>query len=114
MNNQMPFPMQRGDSFGRVVDMHNGGSSPLDWAIFALLLLLVLLVVTQLVATLLRPRGRGRWGMRHKGPGPWGPPDPLAFARLRYARGEIDRDAYVQLTQDLGGAPEPPAAPAPV
>lgn len=37
--------------------------------------------------------------------GPPGGPDPLAVARMRYARGEIGRDEYVQLAQDLGEAP---------
>ncbi|HEX7525507.1 MAG TPA: SHOCT domain-containing protein [Gaiellaceae bacterium] len=46
--------------------------------------------------------------------GPPGGPDPLAVARMRYARGEIGRDEYVQLAQDLGEAPaaEPPTPPA--
>jgi uncharacterized membrane protein len=115
MNQQPPFPMQRGFGFGRVVELHHGGGGPLEWTIFALLLVLIALVVAQLTATLLRPRHRGpMWGMRHKGPGPWGPPDPLAFARMRYARGEIDRDAHTHLTQDLGAEPDvvPPPAPA--
>ncbi len=106
----MPFPMQQGGpGFGRFVEFHRGGADPLDWAIFALLLVLILLVVAQLVVTLMRRRG----GPMHKfRGGPWGPPDPLAFARMRYARGEIARDAYVQLAHDLGGEPEPPPAPA--
>ncbi len=114
MDQQVPYPMQRGFDFERVGGMHRGGGDALDWAIFALLLLLVLLVVAQLAATLLRPRRGGprhMWRGGHKGPGPWGPSDPLDFARIRYARGEIDRNTYVQLTQDLGG--EPGAEPSP-
>jgi len=49
-------------------------------------------------------------------PGPAPRPDPaLEQARMRYARGEIDRDAYLRLVGDLGGdvaAPPPPAPPA--
>jgi hypothetical protein len=48
------------------------------------------------------------------GPGaatPTGPPVPaptdaaLAHARMRYANGEIDRDAFLAIWADLGGAP---------
>lgn len=111
----MPFPMQRGYGFERVGGMHRGGGDPLDWVIFALLLLLILLAVAEFAVLVRSRRGgpRHMWRGGHKGPGPWGPPDPLAFARMRYARGEIDRDTYVQLTQDLGGQPdvEPPPPP---
>ncbi|HVA30802.1 MAG TPA: hypothetical protein VMU58_06000 [Gaiellaceae bacterium] len=115
MDQPVPFPMQRGYGFGQV---HHGGGHPLDWVILALLLLLIALVVAQFATSLGRRRHRGpMWRMRHEGPGPWGtpgPPDPLAFARMRYARGEIDRETYLQLTQDLGGEPSaaPPPAPA--
>jgi uncharacterized membrane protein len=45
------------------------------------------------------------------GPG-WVPPSAaLEQVRSRYARGEIDREEFVQLSNDLGGAPVPPAAP---
>ena len=40
----------------------------------------------------------------------------LAHARMRYANGEIDRDAFLAIWTDLGGAPpaaEGAAAPAP-
>jgi uncharacterized membrane protein len=83
--------------------MHGGG---LGWAIFALLLILVLLVLTQLLLSAWRPRFAGARRM-HGGP-PWHGPDPGAIARMPYARGEISRDEYVQLTQDLGGEPAPP------
>ena len=105
MDQRIPFPMQQG-YFEHGQRMHGGG---LGWAIFALLLLLVLLVLTQLVLTAWRPRFAGP---RHGGP-PWHGPDPGAVARMRYARGEISRDEYTQLTQDLGGEPAPPAPPAP-
>lgn len=112
MNQQpVPFPMNRGQYMERVGGMHRGGGDVLDWVIFALLLLLILLVVAQLVLSLLRRKRFG--GPRHGGhfgPGgpPWGRPDPLAIAQVRFARGELDRDAYLQLVQDLGGAPPPP------
>ena len=73
-------------------------------------------MIAQLALILVR---RARYGgPQHKGGGMHGPPgglDPLAVARMRYARGEIGRDEYVQLAQDLGDAPaaEPPTPPAP-
>jgi uncharacterized membrane protein len=31
------------------------------------------------------------------------------LVRLRYARGEIDRETFLQVSQDLGGSGPPPA-----
>src|SRR3989442_2436334 len=46
--------------------------------------------------------------------GHWAPrDDALNAARIRYARGELDRDQYFRLVEDLTGVPrpaEPPAA----
>ena len=95
--------------------MHGGGG--LGWVIFVLLLLLVLVVVAQLAMSLARrPRFGGPMHMQGGQHGPpggkhWGRPDPLSVARMRYANGEIGRDEYVQLAQDLGGEAEPPPAP---
>lgn len=33
--------------------------------------------------------------------------DPVALVRMRYARGEIDRDQYLQLRRDLEGGASP-------
>jgi uncharacterized membrane protein len=98
--------MPRGFGVEPIGRMHRGGGDPLDWAIFALVLLLVLLVVAQFVWMLMRRRGMHK---RVWHGAPWGP-NPLALAQMRYARGEIDRETYVQLTQDLGGEPAPPPA----
>ena len=81
---------------GRFQHGHGGG-----WP-FGLFFLLILLVLGGLVVwSLLRP------GARHAPPPPpppaSGPPDPaLEQARLRYARGEIDRDQFVRIARDLG------------
>jgi len=49
--------------------------------------------------------------------GPWQPRDEaLNAARMRYARGELDREAYFRVVEDLTGVPrpvEPPAASGP-
>jgi len=47
--------------------------------------------------------------------GPWqGRDEALNAARMRYARGELDRDQYFRMVEDLTGVPRPvdPAAPA--
>jgi uncharacterized membrane protein len=120
MNQQTPIPMPRGGSrysFAWGGGPHRGGDS-LEWVIFALLLLLIVLVIAQLVLSVMR---RGRFGgprrrefKLHGPPGggrPWGRPNALDIARARYAQGAIGRDEYLQLVQDLGGEPEPPPPP---
>ena len=111
MNQRVPPPVQRGVvewQWGR----HGGGSDSLEWVIFALLLVVILLLVALLALALtrrMRFRGRHFEHRLHGPPGggpPFGRPDPLSIARMRYARGEIGRDEFVQLTQDLGGEPE--------
>ena len=109
MNQRVPSPMQR--QLVQWGGEHRGGADTLEWVIFALLLVLILLVIAQMTLILLRRRRFGRHfgGGRHgPGPGgpPWGRPDPLAIARMRYARGEISRDDYAQLVRDLGGDTE--------
>lgn len=45
---------------------------------------------------------------------PAGRPDPaIEAARMRYARGEMDRGAYLAVAQDLGALVGPPAGEAP-
>ena len=79
---------------GRFHDGHGGGFP------FGLIFLLVLLVLAGLLVwSLLRP------GARHAPPAPpaAGTGDAaLEQARLRYARGEIDRDEFVRISRDLG------------
>jgi len=54
-----------------------------------------------------RYRGGGPYGGRGP-PGGGGPQRPLYVARMRYARGEITREQYQQIVQDLGRRPGPP------
>lgn len=124
MNDYPPWQRGGGD-FAPMYLQHHDGAHPLEWAIFALLVLLVLMVGSFLLMRLAggRPHrwGRGPRGMAFAGPGRFGPgrfgpgrmPDPLELLRLRYARGELSRDEFLQATGDLtapGPTPEPPPA----
>ena len=102
MNETPPFPFRgRGFDIGPVYLHHGAGNSSLAWATFALVLLLVLTFFALLVARTASGRNR-HWHRRMAFAGPGGgPPDPLELLRMRYARGEIDRDAFLQGTSDL-------------
>ena len=78
----------------------------LRWiALFLFLAFLALLAIG--VAVLWR-RGSGR--AAEVGPGS---DEALAALRLRYAKGEITRDEFLQTSQDLGGTEPPPEPPEP-
>jgi uncharacterized membrane protein len=74
------------------------GTPVLPWLFFVVFVVLVALAAYALVR-----------GFRPAVPAAVAPPegDALAVLRLRYARGEISRDEYLQATTDLGGAPPP-------
>ena len=81
-----------------IIERAGGGGWPdsLSWAIFALLLALLLLATVSLALdAYYRSHSRGARG------------GVLAELDLRYARGEIGRDEYLQRRADLGGPPAP-------
>lgn len=72
----------------------------LAWLVPILLVVLVVLLVVWLVS---------RTAARPASPAPLPPRDgALDQVRMRYARGEIDREAFLQLARDLGGPSAPP------
>jgi len=85
---------------------HHGGPGTLGWTIFALQLLMLAALATLLARAFALPAGRGRGLIarrkRHS------VHDPVADLRMRYARGDISRDEYLQATRDLGGEAEGP------
>ena len=112
MNDYPPF-QNRGGGFFPV--FHDGGPSALAWTIFALQVLTLLL----LLALVAKSAARARWAFKQGpppgfGPRGFGPPgfggprhhDPLEVVRQRYARGELERDQYLQATRDLSGRQE--------
>jgi len=103
MNDNPPFPFRRGGFDAGPGYMHqlHQGQPALAWATFALVLLLVLAFFAVLIARTAAGRHHRRWHHKLALVGPGGPPDPLEFLRMRYARGEIDRDAFLLGTSDL-------------
>lgn len=104
--NPQPPDMFRGRGFdiGPIYLHHGGGNSSLAWATFSLVLLLVLAFGAVLIAH--AARGPRQWQRRMAfAPGPpHGPLDPLELLRIRYARGEISREEFLQGTSDLASS----------
>jgi uncharacterized membrane protein len=90
---------------------HHDGPGPLGWLAFAVLLVLAVTLVLGVARWLLADRGRHPFGPAPLTTRPSGVEEALQVARLRYARGEIDRDAYLRLAEDIAGpsVPTPPA-----
>jgi uncharacterized membrane protein len=107
-NDTPPFGQGQGPGRGFFMRMpgnfgggHHGGGG-LGWVIFALqLLMLVALAVLLVRAFAFSAPPTRRFLMKGRGPR-----DPLAHLRMRYARGDIGREEYLQATRDLGGEPE--------
>jgi uncharacterized membrane protein len=99
-----PFPYGHpGFGHGFLEHGHHHGPGPLAWAILAILLAVLIVSLVNLGLGLARGRGR-RWpggGF----PGGSSLDRALALLRLRYARGEISRDEYLQASADLGAPP---------
>jgi len=119
MNTYPPFP-GRGSGFGgsMAVHLHQGNTS-LQWATFALVVLLVVMFGAFLVATWARRGRRRHFGRQVFGgpPGFRGRPDALEILRMRFASGQMSRDEFLQAASDpTASAPtieqQPPPPPA--
>jgi uncharacterized membrane protein len=93
-------------------EVHHG-PGPFAWLVFALLLVAVvgLIVVAARWWLVSRSSGLGAGVSPSVPSGLSGLEEALQIARLRYARGEMSRDEFLQVTEDLPG-PKPPAQPA--
>jgi uncharacterized membrane protein len=99
--------MRHGDIFGNQQHLHDTGTSSVEWAILGLAIAILLGVIL-----LLADRCRHRQHHRHLGwDHPGGFDKPLAIVRMRYSRGEMSREEYLQALEDLGASPEQKAAP---
>ena len=101
------------DHFGRVqfVPAHHWIAGIVMLVLFAVLIGVIIWAVVRITRTEAMKRA----------PALTGPPPPpvapasaedaaLATLRMRYARGEIDRDEYLRVAADLGLAPPPEAS----
>jgi uncharacterized membrane protein len=70
----------------------------------------ILIVAFFIVRVLFWSTRASRYGRRYSsgGPGEYGPNRPAMVARMRYARGEITREQYDQIMQDLARRPGAP------
>jgi uncharacterized membrane protein len=85
---------------------HAGHGHPFLWLLFLVIFAFLVGAVAIIAARRLagRPQGFARFA-------PAGPAeDALSIVRMRYARGEIDRDQFLQATADLGGTANAPVA----
>jgi uncharacterized membrane protein len=90
---------------------HAGNGHPVVWMLFFLLLAVLVGVIAAFIFRRLAARQAGALRFVPALGGPAA--DALGIVRLRYARGEIDREQFLQATADLGGsggdtAAEPP------
>ena len=83
--------------------MHHGGHGFFGWFLLFLVVALLIGLIVAYATRLL-----GSHSPAAAGTAPRTGDDPVELLRLRYARGEIDRDTFVQTNADLGG-PAPPA-----
>ena len=102
MNTYPPF-RARGFGYGPVVDHIHQGNTPLQWATFALVLLLVFAFAMFVVATWSgRGKNRPHRRMLFGPPGVRGPrPDALEVLRMRFASGQMTREEFLQAAGDL-------------
>lgn len=100
--------MHNGGIFGNQQQPHDAGTSTVEWVILGLTIA-ILVGVVLLIADRCRHRRRHhRLGWNHPG----GFDKPLAIVRMRYSRGELSREEYLQALDDLGASPERKAEPA--
>ena len=112
MNPNPPF-QGRGFGFGPgFVHAHDQmANTPLQWATFALVLLIILTLGALIVARVSGGPRHRRHIMKMRG---LGGPDPTDVLRMRFASGQISREEYVQAVSDLtADAPTRPQPPAP-
>jgi hypothetical protein len=113
MQHPEPFPWHQASWYG-------GGHGVIAIVLFLILVGVVIWLVVRMHSLESKVSSWGRMapaapaGAAPRAPqvSPWSDP-AVAEARMRFARGELDRDAYLLIAQDLGASTPapPPAAP---
>lgn len=93
--------MRHGGAYGYPRNMHDAGTSSVEWVILGIVIA-ILVVVLLLLADRCRHR---RHHQRHGWALHGAPDEPLAIVRMRYSRGEMTREEYLQSLDDLGVPP---------
>ncbi len=83
----------------------HGGMHPLTWVLLVVLIALLLALLAFVLSRLFP--GRFQAPRRPAVAGPLG--DAIGIARLRYAKGELTRDEFIRMNEDLGAPPDPAA-----
>jgi putative membrane protein len=86
---------------------HRHADHPFGWLLMFVVLALVVALIVWIVLRVIGSRG----SQAQSATAETAHDDALELVRMRYARGEIDREVFLRTTADLGGAPEPLAAP---
>jgi uncharacterized membrane protein len=102
MDTNPPFYGRQG-----FLEYQHGGPGAIGWAVFALQLVLILGLAWLIASLVLGSRTRRQAAATPVPAGAAPVDDPLSVLRMRYARGEIGRDEYLQASGDLGGSGEP-------
>jgi len=100
--------MRHGGAYGYHSNMHDAGTSSVEWAILGIVIAILILVLL-----LFADRCRHRHEHRRHGWDQHGAAadEPLTIVRMRYSRGEMTREEYLLSLGDLGaplGGNEPP------
>jgi uncharacterized membrane protein len=90
---------------GQFPGYHDHGGDHNMWAMFLLVLVVAFLIG---LAVFLAVRWANRRAALPAAAGAAALEEPLAVLRMRYARGEVTREQFLQASADLGAGPAPP------
>ena len=95
-------------SFGIASPSYSYGYGPFGGVFFLFFILIVAFFIVRVAFWSTRASRYGRRSGAIYPDGGYGPNRPVMVARMRYARGEITREQYDQIIQDLGRRPGSP------
>ena len=95
-------------AFGVASPSYSYRYGPFGGVLFLFFILIVAFFIVRVAFWSTRASLYGRRSGRNYANGGYGPNRPVMVARMRYARGEISREQYDQIIQDLGRRPGSP------